>query len=309
MITTLPDAIASYYAAERAGDFEALARCFAPDATVRDEGQARIGRAAIAAWMAEAKDKYRHQTEVLGAGERDGAYVVSVRVSGRPNSPVTLEQSFRLADGEIQSLEIHLMAGELEGKRALVTGASRGIGRAVADKLRAEGATVLSVARKPVDGAARDMMSVAADLATIEGCAFVAESVRSRFGGIDIIVHSLGGSSAPAGGFVALGEDEWMKEFNLNLFPAVRLDRALVPMMLAQGAGVVVHVTSIQVQSPVYTATLGYAAAKAALSNYSKGLSKEVSPEGCGWFGYPRAGPKPNPRSRSSSDSPIRGRL
>lgn len=108
MTATLPDAIASYYAAERAGDFEALARCFAPEATVRDEGQARTGRVAIAAWMAEAKQKYRHQTEVLGAAERDGAHVVSVRVSGRfPNSPVTLEQSFRLAGGEIQSLEIH----------------------------------------------------------------------------------------------------------------------------------------------------------------------------------------------------------
>lgn len=108
MTTTLPDAITSYYAAEQAGDFEALAHCFAPDATVRDEGQARTGRAAIAAWMAEAKDKYRHQTEVLGTRERDGAHVVSVRVSGQfPNSPVTLEQSFRLADGEILSLEIH----------------------------------------------------------------------------------------------------------------------------------------------------------------------------------------------------------
>lgn len=172
------------------------------------------------------------------------------------------------------------MASELEGKRALVTGASRGIGRAVADRLRAEGAIVLSAARTPIDGAARDGMFVAADLATVEGCALVAESVRSRFGGIDIIVHSLGGSSAPAGGFAALDEDAWMKELSLNLFPAVRLDRALLPMMLAQRSGVVVHVTSIQVQSPVYTATLGYAAAKAALANYSKGLSKEVSPGG-----------------------------
>lgn len=108
MTTTLPDVIASYYAAERAGDPESLARCFAPDATVRDEGQARTGRAAIAAWMAEGKEKYGHQTEVLGASERDGAHVISVRVSGRfPNSPVTLAQSFRLADGAIQSLDIH----------------------------------------------------------------------------------------------------------------------------------------------------------------------------------------------------------
>jgi NAD(P)-dependent dehydrogenase (short-subunit alcohol dehydrogenase family) len=121
---------------------------------------------------------------------------------------------------------------------------------------------------------------VSADLTTVAGCNTVAESVRSRLGGIDIIVHALGGSSAPAGGFAALDESAWKKELDLNLFPAVRLDRALLPLMLAQGSGTIVHVTSIQAQSPVFEATLGYAAAKAALSNYSKGLSKEVSPRG-----------------------------
>ena len=172
------------------------------------------------------------------------------------------------------------MPGELEGKRALVTGASRGIGRAVADKLAAEGAIVLATARTPVDTADGRLQFISVDIATVEGCATVAEGVRSLLGGIDIMVHALGGSSAPAGGFSALDETEWMKELNLNLFPAVRLDRALLPMMLAKGSGVIVHVTSIQVQSPVFEATLGYAAAKAALANYSKGLSKEVSPKG-----------------------------
>jgi NAD(P)-dependent dehydrogenase (short-subunit alcohol dehydrogenase family) len=121
---------------------------------------------------------------------------------------------------------------------------------------------------------------VSADLTTVAGCNTVAESVRSHLGGIDIIVHALGGSSAPAGGFAALDESAWKKELDLNLLPAVRLDRALLPLMLAQGSGTIVHVTSIQAQSPVFEATLGYAAAKAALSNYSKGLSKEVSPKG-----------------------------
>jgi NAD(P)-dependent dehydrogenase (short-subunit alcohol dehydrogenase family) len=172
------------------------------------------------------------------------------------------------------------MAGELRGKRALVTGASRGIGRAVADRLQQDGAVVMAAARTLVESAGRDFLSVSADIATVDGCATVAESVRSRLGGIDIIVHALGGSSAPGGGVAALDEGEWMKELNLNLFPSVRLDRALLPLMLAQGSGVIVHVTSIQVQSPVFEATLAYAAAKAALSNYSKGLSKEVSPKG-----------------------------
>jgi NAD(P)-dependent dehydrogenase (short-subunit alcohol dehydrogenase family) len=171
------------------------------------------------------------------------------------------------------------MAGELQGKRALVTGASRGIGRAVADRLRADGAEVISVART-IMGTGDAEMFVAADVTTAEGCNTVVDGVCRRWGGVDIIVHAVGGSSAPAGGFAVLSDNEWMKEINLNLFATVRIDRALVPFMVAQGSGVVVHVTSIQAQSPVPDATLGYAAAKAALSNYSKGLAKEVSPKG-----------------------------
>jgi NAD(P)-dependent dehydrogenase (short-subunit alcohol dehydrogenase family) len=168
----------------------------------------------------------------------------------------------------------------LDGKRVLVTGASRGIGRAVAERLHEEGAVVLAAARSFAGRADGNLLSVSADLTTVEGCDAVVESVRSHLGGIDVIVHALGGSSAPAGGFAALDESQWRKELDLNLFPAIRLDRALLPLMLAQGSGAIVHVTSIQAQSPVFEATLGYAAAKAALANYSKGLSKEVSPKG-----------------------------
>jgi NAD(P)-dependent dehydrogenase (short-subunit alcohol dehydrogenase family) len=99
-------------------------------------------------------------------------------------------------------------------------------------------------------------------------------------GGVDIIVHVLGGSSAPGGGFAALGEEEWQRELDINLFPAVRLDRALLPGILAQGDGVIIHVTSIQCELPLPESTTAYAAAKAALSTYSKSLSKEVSPKG-----------------------------
>lgn len=107
MIGTLPEAIESYYAAEERTDADALARCFAPDGEVRDEGQARIGRAAIAAWMNDAKRRYRHRTEVVGVTGGGDAYDVTVRVSGAfPNSPVILTQRFRLAGGAIRSLEI-----------------------------------------------------------------------------------------------------------------------------------------------------------------------------------------------------------
>src|SRR5206468_4366774 len=94
------------------------------------------------------------------------------------------------------------------------------------------------------------------------------------------LVHVVGGSSAPAGGFAMLDDNEWHKAMDQNLFAAVRLDRALLPAMTAQGSGVIIHVTSIQRQLPLPDATLAYAAAKAALSTYSKGLSKEVSPKG-----------------------------
>jgi NAD(P)-dependent dehydrogenase (short-subunit alcohol dehydrogenase family) len=94
------------------------------------------------------------------------------------------------------------------------------------------------------------------------------------------VVHVLGGSSAPGGGFAALDEEQWQRELNLNLLPAVRLDRALLPDMLERRDGVVIHVTSIQSRLPLPESTTAYAAAKAALSTYSKSLSKEVSPKG-----------------------------
>jgi NAD(P)-dependent dehydrogenase (short-subunit alcohol dehydrogenase family) len=169
---------------------------------------------------------------------------------------------------------------ELEGYRALVTGGTRGIGGAVAARLREAGATVLTTARTRPDAMAPQELFVAADITTVQGCAAVADAVTEQLGGVDIIVHVLGGSSAPAGGFAVLDDDEWHRALHLNLFPAVRLDRALLPKMLGQGSGVIIHITSIQRQLPLPEATIAYAAAKAALSNYSKGLSKEVSPKG-----------------------------
>jgi NAD(P)-dependent dehydrogenase (short-subunit alcohol dehydrogenase family) len=171
-------------------------------------------------------------------------------------------------------------AMELAGHRALVTGASKGIGRAVASELRASGVTVLATARTRPDDLPAAELFVAADVTTSEGCAVVAAAVRDLLGGVDIVVHVVGGSTAPAGGFAALDDDEWLRALYLNLFPAVRLDRALLPAMIERGSGVIIHVTSIQRELPLPEATLAYAAAKAALGNYSKGLSKEVSPKG-----------------------------
>src|SRR5260221_3643424 len=169
---------------------------------------------------------------------------------------------------------------ELNGRRALVTGGTQGIGAAVVARLREAGAKVLTTARTtPAELPDADLF-VAADVATAAGCAVVVDAVRDRLGGIDIIVHVVGGSSAPAGGFAVLDDNEWQRALDLNLFPAVRLDRALLPIMLDQGSGVIIHITSIQRVMPLHEATIAYAAAKAALANYSKGLSKEVSPKG-----------------------------
>ncbi|HXO39821.1 MAG TPA: SDR family oxidoreductase [Thermoanaerobaculia bacterium] len=169
---------------------------------------------------------------------------------------------------------------ELKGRRALVTGGTQGIGLAVVTRLREEGVRVLTTARTtPAELSDLDLF-VAADVATAEGCAIVADAVHKRLGGVDIIVHVVGGSSAPAGGFAVLDDEQWQRALNQNLFSAVRLDRALLPGMLEQGEGVIIHITSIQRQLPLPDATIAYAAAKAALSNYSKGLSKEVSPKG-----------------------------
>lgn len=90
----------------------------------------------------------------------------------------------------------------------------------------------------------------------------------------------IGGSSAPGGGFVALTDEHWLSELNLNLLATVRLDRLLIPQMVERGDGTVVHVTSIQSILPLPESTTAYAAAKAALRTYSKSISKELGPKG-----------------------------
>jgi NAD(P)-dependent dehydrogenase (short-subunit alcohol dehydrogenase family) len=169
---------------------------------------------------------------------------------------------------------------EFIGKRALVTGGTRGIGEAVVHRLRGAGAMVVTTARSTPQDLLQPDLFVAADLSTAEGAEMVVSAVRERLGGVDIMVHNVGGSSARGGGFVALTDDEWQHALNSNLLAAVRLDRGLLPLMVAQGSGVIIHISSIQRRLPLFEATLAYAAAKAALSTYSKGLSNEVGSKG-----------------------------
>jgi len=168
---------------------------------------------------------------------------------------------------------------EFAGKRVLVSGGTKGLGRATVERFVAGGARVITAARgavEPIDG----VEVVQADLTTAEGSALVAEAALQRLGGVDIIAHVIGGSSSPGGGFLALTDEHWLAELNLNLLATVRLDRLLVPQMLERGTGAVVHVTSIQSILPLPESTTGYAGAKAALRTYSKALSKELGPKG-----------------------------
>jgi NAD(P)-dependent dehydrogenase (short-subunit alcohol dehydrogenase family) len=169
---------------------------------------------------------------------------------------------------------------ELAGKRALVTGGTEGVGAAVAARLAAAGARVTTAARSPRRLDDLPGLYVQADLGTADGARQLAEAVLAQHGGVDILVHNVGGSSAPAGGFAALTDEQWQRELDLNLLAAVRLDRALLPSMLKQRSGVIIHVTSIQRVLPLHHSTLAYAAAKAALTTYSKGLANEVGPNG-----------------------------
>ena len=169
---------------------------------------------------------------------------------------------------------------QLAGMRALVTGGARGVGAAVVQALVEADVRVLAAARSLPKRAVENVRYIAADLSTAAGALQAAESVREHLGGIDILINVVGGSSAPAGGFAALDDSEWSKELEQNLMSAVRLDRALLPSMIAQRSGVVIHVTSIQRVLPLPESTIAYAAAKAALSTYSKALSKEVTPQG-----------------------------
>ena len=169
--------------------------------------------------------------------------------------------------------------GEFSGKRIVVTGGTKGIGQAVALRFSTGGAKVLTTARTLPVGVTTDHF-IQADVSTREGVDRVIEATLDRLGGLDILINSVGGSAAPGGGALALTDEHWQQALDLNLLPAVRLDRGFLPAMLGQGSGVIIHVSSIQRTLPLHEATLAYAAAKAALSNYSKGLSKEMSPRG-----------------------------
>ncbi|MEH0157307.1 SDR family oxidoreductase [Limibacter armeniacum] len=169
---------------------------------------------------------------------------------------------------------------ELSGKIALVTGGTKGAGKAIAERLSNAGATVIITARNAPETTNKVLHFISADLSTSTGTQKVVEEVLVKYGRLDILINNLGGSETKGGGFSALTDEDWEYSIQTNLLVPVRLDRGFLPKMIEQKRGVIIHIASIQGRLPLYDSTLPYAAAKAGLINYSKGLSNEVSSKG-----------------------------
>ena len=171
----------------------------------------------------------------------------------------------------------------LTGKVAVVTGASKGIGLAVANGLIAEGARVIAGSRSgsaELDELAKtgSLRSVLVDLSTPTGPAELVAHAE-EFGGLDILVNNVGAVAIRSEGFVAITDEEWSATFNLSFMAALRSTRAAIPLLLARGGGTVVTIGSVNAFLPD-PGVIDYSAAKAAIWNLSKSLSKEYGGDG-----------------------------
>ena len=172
----------------------------------------------------------------------------------------------------------------LGGKTAVVTGASKGIGFAITRALAGEGVNVVAGARTATteltDLAARSTVHpMAVDLTTPDGPARLVEAAATTYGGLDILVNNVGAVRPRTGGFLAVTDEDWLATLTVNLLAAVRTTRAALPHLIERGTGTIVTVNSVNARLPD-PLVIDYSAAKAALSNFCKSLSKEVAPHG-----------------------------
>jgi NAD(P)-dependent dehydrogenase (short-subunit alcohol dehydrogenase family) len=167
-------------------------------------------------------------------------------------------------------------ASELDGRRALVTGGSRGLGAAIAQRLIDAGATVLTSARSRTPDTPAGAKFVTADLRTPDGVRALADTALEQLGGLDILIDNAGAGRV-YDTVEAIPDEEWTDSLDINFLAAVRLDRALLPALREAGGGSIVHLSSAVVLAPP-PPLLHYAAAKAALSTYSRGLAVEQAP-------------------------------
>lgn len=175
------------------------------------------------------------------------------------------------------------MDTDMRGRTAVVTGASKGIGLAVAHALADAGAHVVAGSRTLSDGL-RELVDagratfVQGDLGTPSGPAALVEAAVAR-GGPDVLVNNVGGVTPRPEGFTSITDEQWHASWELGFMTAVRTTREAVPAMAAKGGGVIVMVGSVNAFLPD-PLVLDYSAVKAALTNFAKGLSKELGPRG-----------------------------
>ena len=171
---------------------------------------------------------------------------------------------------------------ELEGRVAVVTGASKGIGLAIARTLLDEGVRVVATSRTPMPELAGELLHVPADLTDPGAPAEVIARAAEAFGGLDILVNNAGGpppgDRLPHTGFLSRTDDDWQGILDFNLLAAVRACRAALPLLLERG-GTIVNVASVVARQPA-PMNADYGAAKAALLCLSKGLSEEFGAQG-----------------------------
>ncbi|MFF5126616.1 SDR family NAD(P)-dependent oxidoreductase [Streptomyces syringium] len=168
----------------------------------------------------------------------------------------------------------------LNGKTALVTGASRGIGLAIVRALTAEGVRVIAAARTPTpELEAAGATPVAVDLSDPAGAERLVTQAMAELGGIDILVNNIGGGDGGlSGGFLDLTDTQWAQVVDLNFFATIRVTRAAMPALLA-ARGAIVNVSSIGARVP-HGGPIAYTTAKAALTAFSKALVHEFGPKG-----------------------------
>lgn len=157
-------------------------------------------------------------------------------------------------------------------KVALVTGGTKGIGKAIADQLSDAGIKVIVTARNQPEETSKHQF-IAADLTKPADV----ERLAAEVGTIDILIDNIGGLTTPGGGYSTLTDEHWESELQLNLLAAIRLDRAMIPKMKS---GVIIHISSIAGRAGLWYLNMAYAVSKAALDSYSKILSTELAPKG-----------------------------
>lgn len=172
----------------------------------------------------------------------------------------------------------------LSGRTAVVTGASKGIGLAVTRALAGEGVNVVAGSREPTEelsqlAATASVHPVSVDLSTPEGPARLIAEAVAMFGSLDVLVNNVGAAHPRPAGFLSVTDDDWTTALTINFLSAVRTTRAALPHLLDQGAGSIVTISSVNAFLPD-PLVIDYGAAKAALSNFLKSLSKEVGPRG-----------------------------